>query len=306
MPWTSANLTATELTRLAADLPILGYRNALQTSIADPIWNVSGDGVDPDTTEPFFPGARAYDDAGYLLTRPQEETGPITHCLIFQLSAATFDHAAILGHNFDLLPQSGVSFEIRLEIANDLSFTSNNQIIYRWTTGLTRRLASFGLDHATGTFQRYSAVDFARIVIVYNATSPAPPPQLAEIFLGIRTALPNRPETPVDESQLESQIDVLETDFGPERLTSIYTGRLAFGPRWRPDSTVYADQFRTWFAGTSYGLHPFLWAPAPSSSAASCYFARTEPALSVVPISGTEQEVTIPIVEQLPFVSKEG
>lgn len=304
MAWARAELSSDETTRYDADLPILAYGNGARSPTAAAQWRSSGSWASgSDETDATQPAKRAYDDCGYL--RTATGTHGATVYYLMNLANVSFDTVAIIGHNFgDLSSITSVTFTI----ADNNSYTSNAQAIAQWTVGFGGRLVQAqlggnGLDGSVVHSARYSNVQWARIAIAYGGSGDLP--AIGEIVLATRVALPNRPEMPIHERTLESKWGVFTGDNGHQFRHEDYAGRLAVSPMWRPDSSTYAAQFRTWFAGTSYGYRPFLWIPQPTGNKMEAYFCRTQPALSVTPVNGVEMNVTIPLLEDPPYVERE-
>lgn len=305
MPWSSAELSATELDRLAADLPIIAHSNAAKDANNEPEWRESGEwGSGQDDSAVIGFGALAYDDCCLETTYPAVDAA--TMHFIFDLADVSFDTIAIVGHNFDDLTSLT---EVTFEVADDEDFSVNLQEVATWTANFGRRLVSVTLgaglsDPNVTVAGRYSDVQYARLRIEYAGSGDVP--AFGEIFLMTRAALPHRPDDPFDDQELESAWSDLETDTGVIYRAFDYTGRLSVGAKWSPDSSTYENQFRTLFDGAAFGSEPVLWIPEPDSDPRAAYVVRQDPSLAVIPVAGDARSVDLGLLEQTPFVSKEG
>lgn len=305
MPWSSAELSATELDRLADDLPIIAYGNAAKSANVEAEWRESGAwGSGQDDSAVIGFGALAYDDDCLEDTYPAVDASPMH--MIFDLDDVSFDTIAIVGGNWDSLTSLT---EVSVEIADDEDFTTNAQIIATWTANFGRRLVSATLGAGLGdpnvtVAGRYSGVQYLRVRVEYAGSGDVP--AFGELFLMTRAALPHRPNDPIDEESLESSWSETETDEGVIYRTIDYTGRLVLGAKWSPDSTTYENQFRTLFEGSAFGDDPVLWIPHPDTDVREAYVVRLDPSMSVVPVAGESRSVDVVLTEQKPFVSKEG
>lgn len=301
MPYSEAEITATELARYNADLPLLCHSNAARSVNAAPQWRTSGSWASgSDVTATGYPTTRAYDDVGHRQTRPS--SGATTHYLIWDLDDVTFDGVVIHGHNFASL---GGTVTVAVEIADNSSFSTNLLEIASFSgTAVNYRMASFALVGAGTNNARFSSVQYLRLVIGYNGS--APHPAIGELYLTTREALEFRPEPPHDSRSVESDFATAEFDSGADHTQRGCGGRMVSGPSWRPTDSTMEDQFRDFFAGCGYGRLCGLWVPNPNTTPAYSYVVRTEPAMYIPGESGEARAMlTLPMVEQKPFSARE-
>lgn len=310
MVWSFAEVPADYEARYAADLPMLVARNQAGTNNAVAQWRTSGSWASGSSST-YSDGvlswatSRAWDDRAEPRTRATALSAGQVY-LIFDLQNVTFDVAAIVGHNFG----TAGTTRVRIQIADDNAFTTRLQTIADWNgapwlgSSTTRRLVSVtlgaGVHVGVTTAAQYSGVRYLRIL--FDSTTP---PEIGEVWLGVRYPPPNRPNFPDDESRTETATAEAESEAGVQHAVTQWSGRLVFTPTWWPDSVTYANLFRDAFAYSGYGTKPFLYLPNPSTSTRSAYVMRTDPRLAVIQTSGSAREVRLPMREQAPFVSKE-
>lgn len=310
MAWSHAELTGTETTRLAADLPMLLVNNQMASYNTAAVWRTSGSWASGSsaTYTNVIPMAtsRLWDGLGDPRSRGNGIGGGTTTYLLCDLANVTFDSVVILGHDFSA---AAATTAVAVQIADDNAFTTNLQTIAQWSSspwlgGATRRLVDVtlggGLHVGVVVGARYSNVRWLRVQ--FTTTSE---PSIGEIFLGQRYCLPHRPNSPLDELALDAEYDTAESEAGVASTVKRFGGRLNITPTFQPDSQTYEDIFRDAFADMTYGTESFVYIPNPSTNVRAAHLCRIEPKLGVVPVGPYERNVKIQIIEQAPFVSRE-
>lgn len=308
MAWAHAELTVTETTRLAADLPMIAVNNQAASYNTPAVWRTSGSWASGSsatyTNVISYATSRLWDGLADPRSRGNGIGGGTLTYLLLDLANVTFDTIALISHDFDAAGTTAVA----VQIADDNAFTSNLQTIAQWSSapwlgGNTRRLVDVtlggGLHVGVVVGARYSNVRWMRIQ--FTTTSE---PSIGELFLGQRFTLPHRPEFS-DEIVLDGETDTAESEAGLIQGVERWAGRLNVAPNFVPDSQTYEDIFRDAFEGMNYGTAPFLYLPNPSSNVRAAYLCRTEPAMGVIPTGPYARSVKLPLVEQAPFVARE-
>ncbi len=300
-PWASTPLTAEEVARAAADMPMLVAPNAARSSLVEPQWRSTGrwdDGTDLTLADSVlrWGGARLYDGEATVPSQRATTVISATTSLVFDLASATIDVIAILAHDLAGTNCSAVV----VEIADDPGFTVRLQQLASWTGDFGRRLVETRLGGGSGN--RYTGVRYLRIVFTVDWTHRF---RIGEVFLGRRYAPPHRQDVEIDERTLDSVLLVGEADDGSERRLPRLTRRLNTTLRWRPDTAAYVQLFRDWFAAIRWGLDPFLYIPRPNADERACYFCRTSPDFAVINEVADAHTVEITVTELAPFVAKE-
>lgn len=306
MPYSRAELSAEVRARLAADLPIVAARNA--ATLARRVeWRVGGSwGAGVDLSARGAPARCACDDAHHAPTRPSTNGLGLTHYLLFDLPDVDFDTALVLGHNGSAL--SGVT-SLRLEVADDQTYTTNLETVVQWSSQLDRRLVSVTLGAGLpGVLVgcTYSGVRYLRLRVAYSGT--APHPEVAEVMLLRRQALPYRPNTPHDEEALETLTHTLETESGDEHTVTRYRGRHVLSASFEIDTDDEIAAWRAWHRDAGFGTRPWVWMPRPSSDPRRAYVMRPGGSLGLaLPVREGVARGTMSLagVEQGPFYARE-
>ena len=303
--WVSTALTAAQIARMAADVPMFVHSNVTGDVGAEgvPQWRNGGSwatGTDETVSDAVltWSTSRLYDGRG---TTPTRGASDDPQHLICSLNEVSFNVVAIVGHNFLAATVSGV----RVEIADDDAFTSRLQIIAQWTTGFGARLVSTalgaGLETGNTDGAVYSSVPYLRVVIE-GASSDV---QIGELFLGTRWAPPQPQDDDADERATASLVDTAEAQSGRVQRVPRWTGRLQTALTWHPDTAEDVAGWRALYAGSQWGRDPVLWIPAPSSAPAAAYLVRLATDLATVNDAAEGYSTTVGMTELAPFVAKE-
>jgi hypothetical protein len=303
--WVSTALTAAQIARMSADVPMFVHTNVTGTVGAEgePQWRNGGTwttGTDETVSDAILTWStpRLYDGRG---TTPTAGASDDPQHLICSLDEVAFDTIAIVGHNFLAATVS----EVRVEIADDDAFSLRLQVITQWTTGFGARLVSTalgaGLETGNADGARYSSVPYLRVVIE-GASSVV---QIGELFLGTRWAPPQPQDDAADERMTASLVDVAETQGGRVQRVPRWTGRLQTALTWHPDTAEDVAGWRALYTGSQWGRDPVLWIPAPSSAPEAAYLVRLETDLAVANDAAEGYSTTVGMTELAPYVSKE-
>lgn len=298
-PWVRTALTAAQVARAAADLPMLVAGNVAGDGLQDPEWRSGGDwttGLDETESDAAIRQStrRLFDGVAHLHTMGD---GAEPNYILFELDDVAFDVVALVGHNLaDIGPTS-----VRVEIADDEVFSSRLEVLAEWTSDFTRRLVETQLGGGDG--YRYSDVRYLRVVFEGGAGNPI---RVGEVFLGTRYAPAHAQEIEDDEDAEESLMrESSPARSGEEQRVKAWSRRLNTTLRWRPDDDDYVALFRDWFAATAYGRDAFLWIPTPATDQRLCYLARCDGRLDVVNEGAANNTVSVTIREQAPYVARE-
>ena len=301
--WVSTPLTAAQIARMTADVPMFVHSNVTGDVGPDgvPQWRNGGSwaaGTDETVSDAVltWSTSRLYDGRG---TTPTRGASDDPQHLICSLDEVTFDAIAIIGHNFLAATVS----EVRVEIADDDAFTSRLEVLATWTSGFGSRLVSTTLGAAPGPIPpaRYSNVPYLRVVIE-GASSDV---QIGELFLGTRWAPPQPQDDDADERATASLVDTAEAQSGRVQRVPRWTGRLQTALTWHPDTAEDVAGWRALYAGSQWGRDPVLWIPAPSSAPEAAYLVRLATDLAVANDAAEGYSTTVGMTELAPFVSKE-
>ena len=303
--WTSTALTAAQIARMAADMPMFVHSNVTGDVGVEgvPQWRNGGSwasGTDETVSDAVltWSTSRLYDGRG---TTPTRGASDDPQHLICSLDEVTFDTVAIIGHNFLAATVS----EVRVEIADDDAFTARLQVIAQWTTGFGARLVSTelgaGLESGNADGAVYSAVPYLRVVIE-GASSDV---QIGELVLGTRWAPPQPQDDDADERSTASLVDMAEAQSGRVQRVPRWTGRLQTALTWHPDTAEDVAGWRALYAGSQWGRDPVLWIPAPSSAPEAAYLVRLATDLAVVNDAADGYTTTVGMTELAPCVAKE-
>lgn len=306
MPYSRAELSATERARYALDLPIVASGHVL-TAAARVAWRPGGSWASgADVSERTAPARCAIDGDAHVPTRAASNgIGTAMYLLIDAGTGIAFDAAVVRGHNGADL---GGSVSFQLQIADDEAYTSNLETLATWTSTLTRRLVSVTLGAGNvGVLvgARYSNVRYVRLRVAYDGA--APHPELTELYLLSRYALPRRPDTPHDDGAVESLTHALAVESGDEYAVSRYRDRHVLDATWEIDSTADLAAWRAWHVAADYGAEPIVYLPRPLTDVRRAYVMRQrDPALSIPVRAGVSNAIVrLAAIEQAPFVGAE-
>lgn len=298
MAWSSAALTADEVTYAAANKPILVGIQALESpQIAR--WDADGDASGGgDISATGFPARWSYDRRTGKRTKPN--AGAATQYLVYQLNASPddVDCAFIQDHNFGTIG----ALTVTLEIADVATFTGGTfQTLATWTPGTSNnRLASLSLKHTGSVALRYSGLSYVRI----KTTGGSHTPEIGEVWLGRRRQLKHKPNEPYADlaNHFIGSQRLFETKSGLPAVSVRHRGRRVLDARVNPSDTTYHTAVRSWFRDTNWGTRAFVWVEDPAAAPASYNLVRLDqPDLYFPLISGTaEREFTIKALEQGP------
>lgn len=190
MAYSFAAISASEVTSMAADKPLVCASNAVR-NYSDIDWRTSGSFTGgSDATDADFPTKRLQDSQTNLVTKSDGAT--TTWYLIMDLgtSGDDIDTAFLMNHNLGTV--GGMS-TVSLQFSNTNTFTTT-QTVATWTNPANdNRLQKLSLTHNTVTSLRYSGVQYARVKTVSAGNTT---PEFGEIILGRRRQLSQKPIRP--------------------------------------------------------------------------------------------------------------
>jgi len=313
MPYSAAALTGAETTGFDADKPLLVVQKALTATDAE--WTTTGDlsGSGDSQTDASFPGSRAHDDIGSLITKIRSDSAPISAAspkyFNFEFGAGiSFDTLLILDHNFN----SGGFTSVSLELADNDAFSSNVIEIGKYTVDGTtdNRILITNLNSAggsstyssSGTAQRYSSVERCRLKIEHSGSKT---PALGEVFLGTRYQLQKNPDVPWDNKAEFSETTEFKALSGLTRRYVRYRGQATRNLRSPIADSAEITVIEDWWDATEEGTRPFLYVETPSSAAKPYLMIMDTPALNFPLVGPFERVLAFSMTEQPPYLSRE-
>jgi len=312
MAYGSEALTAAETAGFAADKPMMVVQQADTASEAN--WTTTGDlaGSGDSQTDGKFPATRAYDDLGSILTKfrseaPYAAASPKYFNFEFS-SAITFDTLLILDHNFN----SGGFTSVALEINENEDWSGTVLEIAKYTVSGTtdNRILITNLNHeggsntysAGGTAKRYTDIPYARLKIVHSGSRT---PEVGEIILGYRYQLPRNPDLPWNNKNEVSSVSDFVSSSGVTKRYVFNRGQgvRAFSAMY--DTAADITLIDNWFNAIEEGTRPFVYIETPSSAPDARLMLQQEAGLSFGLTGPSSRQLSMQMIEQQPFLSRE-
>lgn len=291
MAYTYAEVTATELAKLAEDKPLLAYGASI-AKLSGYAWVASAAGTisGPDVSAAGYNSWRAVDGYPGLLTKPNGYANDYTLAFYFS-SPIEFDCVFFLAHN---LWSEGIT-TLKLQIADNTGFTTNliapitlaNPTMW----GSDNRFAFLDVRHTGITPLRYSGVQHVRFIF---QAAGAFLPIIGQIILGRRTQLHHKARGQYDFDAHTAVVATATALDGSVYNNHQYSARRNVDANFLlTDSARFSDVRDTFWPGTRYFTHPFIMVEDPYSS-------QHEFLLLVVP--GEERQFVAPTAH---WVSRE-
>lgn len=304
MAWSSAVLSADEVSLAAADKPLLVATNVLEdVDASGAMWKTGGSWADgADETHADYPATNAYDRRGEDDTRPNAAAATWYFILKWAAGAGDFDSAFILGHNFGTIGGLTVS----IQIADSRDFVTNLQTIATWTPGTsTKRLASLSLKHTGADALRYSTVPYARLKVIKDGTITFTP-QVAELVLGRRRQLRHEALRPYSRDDNQSGFSDFIAQGGGRVRNAMFVGAAIRTATWSIANTTEATQITSWRSESGYGTKPFFFVERPATAPTDALFMFQDGGEFRFPNVGPiERQFGVELVEQTPFLTAE-
>tara|TARA_R110000737_G_scaffold4630_3_gene15019 strand:+ start:1655 stop:2578 length:924 start_codon:yes stop_codon:yes gene_type:complete len=307
MAYSAAALASAETTGFSADKPLMVVQQADNPSEAH--WTTTGNLTGTDVTLAAEPAARAYDDIGNLVTSTTgvAATSPKYYGFTFS-TAISFDTLLLTGHNFNSISITSVA----LEIADDAAFSTNKIEIAKYTISgavdnriLITNLNSAGGSStysAGGTAQRYSGVEYARLVVTHSGSKD---PELGEILLGYRYQLQRNPDLPWDNKAQSSMVTDFASNSGMLKRYVLNRGKAARSFSSSMGASAEIAVIDAWYAAIEEGTRNFVYIETPSTSAQAYLMAMVDASLSFPLVGPFERVLEFGMTEQPPFLARE-
>lgn len=296
MAWSSAELSATELSRFADDKPIIGVNTLISGVNANTgVWSKGTSGTISSTQEEDPDGQWEYinDGATHLQTFP-DETNTTGWTLALRTSAIEFDFIAFINTNFSTLSFGALT----VQIADDITMSTNLQTIGTLAEA-DGRSANFALYHTGSVARRYSDVDYIRFTLA--SPSPVDIPKIGEIILGRRYQLKRQPNRPFDNHALSGDIVRSTSASGVITSTERSFGAFHLNGNWPIEDTSDQADIIAFHKGIRGGAHPFVWCQNPSTAPNSFhYMYLDEPSLSFPQTGPYVRPLSLAATEQGP------
>jgi hypothetical protein len=296
MAWSSASLSADEVSNAAADNPLAVGLHALSGSSLAAEWNDTGSLADTDDSATGYPAANAADFRGSVPTKPTGTDTDWYWCADLGASGVPdVDMALLLGHNMGTL--GGMT--VTLQIADDSAFSTNLQTIATWSPGTsTLRLVSYTLKHTGSDALRYSSLRYVRLRF---QNAGAVTPSFGELWLGRRRQLTVRPTVGYDETEAVAAA----TDFVADDRSSIrYQWADGIGRRvldFPALSSTDAATVKSLRDDCKRGGRPVLWCDKPASEPDRTMLMLPPPELRRPNLGGSKRSFTMTLNEQDTF-----
>lgn len=290
MAWSSTDVGTTELTWLAADLPMFAVQ-AIPVVPTTVKWVESaqigaGDiGTWTSRADSSYPVRRAYDWRPDLDTRT-DATAASTWYLAFDMGAlVTFDCAFLMGCNFGTLALTTV----QIQVAHANTFATPTTVADFGAPANDDRL----VDLVLGANKRYSA-QYVWLKLSKGANFV---PQVGELILGRRYQMKTRPVVGFDPDRLHREAVTQKTEGGIKQKVIYHSNefRLDAGLRLHEDARV-AD-VKALYQGSETG---YVWTWKPNSAPASYHLMVADDELDMPSANWTERNVRLTAVEQGP------
>ena len=307
MAYSAAALASAETTGFDNDKPMMVVQQA--GSPADAHWTTTGNHTGTDVTLAAEPAARAYDEIGNLVTSTTGVAATSPKYFNFNFTTAiAFDVLLITGHNLNSISVTSVA----LEIADDAAYSSNKIEIAKYTiSGTTdNRILITNLNSAGGsstysaggTAQRYSGVEYARLVITHSSSKD---PELGEIWLGRRYQLQRNPDVPWNNKNETSLTADFTSNSGITKRYTFYRGQALRAFQASIAAAAEITVIDDWFDAINEGTRPFVYIETPSSSAQAQIMMLDDAGLNFPLVGPTERRLAFGMTEQPPFLSRE-
>lgn len=304
MAWSSADISASELTLAAADKPILVGVQGLE-SPTTARWDTNGSLADgSDQAESGYPSRWAYD------RRSGKRTKPASSILSTWYFAC--DRGSTL-QDFDCVFIVDTTFynygtTVTIQIADDNAFSSNLKTIATWSTIVShtkRRHAELALNHTgsgSSNAQRYSNVRYLRMVMA--GTFGTEVPAFGELWLGRRRQMKHKGNTPFygTADYMQGSQRNFNTGAG-ENLSAVrYYGQRVIDLNFNPSEDTYHTNVRSWFRDCGWGTRSFIYVEDPHTYPERFNVAKLDdPKLAYALVTGNaEHEFSLRATEQGP------
>jgi hypothetical protein len=215
--------------------------------------------------------------------------------------AYDIDCVAIMGHNFNSIAATSVSFILGTDSSLDAG--ANSYTVKTWNSPSAVRLAETSLYHTGSTPLRYSGVTWVGVKVV---CAGAQIPRFTELWFGERVQFPYKPNVMWDPSgPLVSDVVRVRTDSGH---MSSYVKNYGFRKttaEWSLANTS-ANQtlMSTLLSDTTYWTKPFIFWETPSSAPRSAYVMVNDSAEQRWELTGPSERVfTLEMSEVAPALS---
>jgi hypothetical protein len=201
---------------------------------------------------------------------------------------------------------------VALEIADDAAFSSNKIEIAKYTISgaVDNRILITNLNSAggsstyssSGTAQRYSSVEHARLVITHSGSKD---PELGEIWLGYRYQLQRNPDVPWNNKNETSLVSDYVSNSGITKRYTFYRGQAVRAFQASIAASAEITVIDNWFNAINEGTRPFVYIETPSSDAQAMVVILDDAGLSFPLVGPTERRLIFGMTEQPPFLSRE-
>lgn len=294
MAWSSAELSATELSRFVADKPIIGVNALISGYVANGgVWSKGVTGTISSTQEEDADGPveHVFDGMTHLQSYP-DETNTTGWTLAIRTTPIEFDFVALINTNF-----ATHSFgTTTVQIADNSAMSTNLQTIGAIGEADGRRV-DFTLFHTGSVARRYSNVEYIRLTLA--SPSPAQIPKIGEIILGRRYQLKRQPDRPFDDHALSGDVVRSTSASGVITSTERSFGAYNLSGNWPIEDTSDQDDIIAWHKAIRGGAHPFFWCRQPTTAPhsfrymyldeARLDFPQTGPNVRPLSLAATEQ-----------------
>ena len=219
-------------------------------------------------------------------------------------SKVSFDTLLLLNHDFS------ASLNVLVEIADNNTFTSNKIEVARRTSSgstdtgrwLITNLNSAGTGStysSSGTAQRYSDVQYIRLVVVGRYSA------LGEFFLGTRYQLQRNPNLSWNNKDETSGVTDFQSRTGLTKRYVYYRGQAVRNVTMGMGASAEITVIDNWFNAINEGTRPFLWIDTPTSGAEARLMLLDDAGLNFPLVGPFERQLTFSMTEQPPFLSRE-
>ena len=306
MAYSAANLTTAETTGFDNDKPMMVVQSA--SSPSDAHWTLVGTHGSADVTDTATPATRAYDSIGNLVTKTNTASAATTtkYYNFYFSTAISFDTLIILGHNLNTIAAT----DVKLQLSNSDTFSS---VINPYESGTLSgdddRLIctnlnseSSGSYSSSGTAQRYSGVEYCRLVITHTGSKT---PEIGEIILGTRYQLQRNPDVPWNNKAEFSQVTDFKAESGLNKRYVAYRGQAIRKLSAPISSSSEITVVDNWWNDTEEGTKPFVYMETPKTAAKAHLMILDTPALSFDLVGPFERRLSFDMTEQPPYLSRE-
>jgi hypothetical protein len=306
MAYSADNLTTAETTGFDNDKPMMVVQSA--SSPSDAHWTTGGTHGSADVTDTTTPATRAYDSIGNLVTKTNTASAATTtkYYNFYFSTAISFDTLIILGHNLNTIAAT----DVKLQLSNSDTFSS---VINPYESGTLSgdddRLICTNLNSedsgsysSSGTAQRYSGVEYCRLVITHSGSKT---PEIGEIILGTRHQLQRNPDVPWNNKDEYSETTDFKALTGLVKRYVAYRGQALRRFRASISSSDEIAVIDSWFNAINEGTKPFVYIETPSSGADARLMILDDTALRFPLVGPFERVLEFSMTEQPPYLSVE-